>query len=684
MITMVNYKKAFDTCDKATTYRLNDILNNLDNYNTNITAINTTTNIVANSNLSATHKITRSATIVVAASDSSAKSKAQADYVCDGTNDEVEIQAAITAGAGGKITLLEGNYIKGNISGISVPSNTEIELLGTIKLANNVGDGAIIFKNSDSTNDNIRIIGGILDGNRTNQSSGHQTAIQFTSVNRSVVDTLMQNFCGYNVREINPGIGNTIINRAYPNSVPEPYRTQERLMSKWKLLDDFSEGWQAVSGFGTLEYDENIKFTGTKSVHISIPPGVEGKIDKTLPQFDLRNKNIGLRVRAGENGFGYIRMYICTPDWNNGFKTFEMRPPTPPLHDTWYIVGTDPYSNNGTYGTMDMSKCSIIRIEIFGSPSSAQDLYIDAMYIADKPKKRGAVILNFDDGNVDIYTNALPLMDQYGYRGVIAVSGLRTNTASYPNYISLDMMHEFAARGWDIINHMWSHPSITDDSDFAYYEDELRKNQDFLKSNNLGMGYRFFRPMGQYVGSPERWELIQKYTALGCGGLGRVSAPIMSASDLKTVYYFGDTYTTIPTVEQIKAAVGSGQILHYGFHNINDNNYGIDLPIASFEQLLTNIRDAGADVITLSDFYEHYLFTEPQTGNTGTATITAGQTTVDVTHGLAAAPTRVILTPTTALGGKFAYVSAKAASTFTITIDSASEADISFDWYAVV
>lgn len=70
--------------------------------------------------------------------------------------------------------------------------------------------------------------------------------------------------------------------------------------------------------------------------------------------------------------------------------------------------------------------------------------------------------------------------------------------------------------------------------------------------------------------------------------------------------------------------------------------------------------------------------------NTGTATITTGQTSVNVTHGLAAAPTRVQLTPTTATAGKQYYVSAKATSTFTITIDSAAEADISFDWQAVI
>lgn len=72
------------------------------------------------------------------------------------------------------------------------------------------------------------------------------------------------------------------------------------------------------------------------------------------------------------------------------------------------------------------------------------------------------------------------------------------------------------------------------------------------------------------------------------------------------------------------------------------------------------------------------------TENSGTATITAGQTSVNVSHGLAAAPTRVHLTPTTDTGGKRFWVSAKGSSTFTITIDSTHTADISFDWRAIV
>jgi hypothetical protein len=52
------------------------------------------------------------ATITIAANDASARAKAQADYLCDGTADEVQINAAIAAlpARGGKVLLSEGMF----------------------------------------------------------------------------------------------------------------------------------------------------------------------------------------------------------------------------------------------------------------------------------------------------------------------------------------------------------------------------------------------------------------------------------------------------------------------------------------------------------------------------------------------------------------------------------------------
>lgn len=101
---------------------------------------------------------------------------------------------------------------------------------------------------------------------------------------------------------------------------------------------------------------------------------------------------------------------------------------------------------------------------------------------------------------------------------------------------------------------------------------------------------------------------------------------------------------------------------------IKNNFFNTDLITTIIDDLATNTKISG-----------NFGYT---TENDGLATITAGQTTVEVSHGLVLTPTRVLLTPMTATGGKQYYVSAKTNSTFTITIDSEATADISFDWQA--
>jgi hypothetical protein len=91
-------------------------------------------------------QVTANPSIVVAASDSSAKAKASADYVCDGTNDEVTIQAAIdslpttsttvyttlagadrsTTSSGSTVFFCAGTY---NIDGVAVNQATKLAVV---------------------------------------------------------------------------------------------------------------------------------------------------------------------------------------------------------------------------------------------------------------------------------------------------------------------------------------------------------------------------------------------------------------------------------------------------------------------------------------------------------------------------------------------------------------------------
>ena len=82
------------------------------------------------------------------------------------------------------------------------------------------------------------------------------------------------------------------------------------------------------------------------------------------------------------------------------------------------------------------------------------------------------IILTFDDGYTDNYTNLLPLMQQYGYRGVLYLLGdftVRCNqwdlaadpTEPRSEIMDLTQKQAFVAAGWEIGAHTMSHPRLT-------------------------------------------------------------------------------------------------------------------------------------------------------------------------------------------------------------------------------
>lgn len=103
----------------------------------------------------------RSSTVVVAASDASSKSKAGADYVCTGVDDQITLASAIAAlpQDGGAITLTEGTF---SINGsIAVPSNVQINGSGLSTIIHchpSVTDYYYVFTNVDPTNGNSDIV----------------------------------------------------------------------------------------------------------------------------------------------------------------------------------------------------------------------------------------------------------------------------------------------------------------------------------------------------------------------------------------------------------------------------------------------------------------------------------------------------------------------------------------------
>ena len=143
----------------------------------------------------------RTATLVVAASDSSPQSKAQADFVADGVDDQVTIQAAINAlpAGGGRVLLMEGTYTVSGV--IRVLSGVSLEGVGwgavyRLRDGHNAHIGMIL---ADS---NSRIANFTIDANNAmNDPAFHNSPITIVHATNVVIEgmRIIDGYTGINL-----------------------------------------------------------------------------------------------------------------------------------------------------------------------------------------------------------------------------------------------------------------------------------------------------------------------------------------------------------------------------------------------------------------------------------------------------------------------------------------------------
>lgn len=566
----------------------------------------------------------RSATLVVAASNSSASAKSQADYVCEGAADQVEINAAFNALTSGrnyyeKVLCLPGEYSTNG--SIYVPDFTTFEMQGSVTLAN--GSDAHVIRNSDrhNGNSNIHLIGGQYYGNGANQ----ETAVDCVLLQN--VDT---------VRLDN-------VFASSPKSHVFHFNTATNLFAKGCI--------------GEYSGDDNFAI-GPSCSRVSIVNCI-GRYGTA----SYAPASSGFEIDDGSNR---ISLNGCLSYENAG-------------------AGIDIHSHLDTDGPTDITISGCV-----SESNSVSGINISGKAGAPSQPKRIDVSGNIFNNNsigVNIYQEVTH----------VNITGNTISNSTEKDGISLGaLLESILINGNTIIGNaecgIDDHPTLKNSTISNNIISNNGQNGIQLESTNtLVNGNRITYNTLNGIDCRGTLDKIacntiayntQHGIALAAASNCQIEYNTIVDNDyLDTNTYSGIYGGTTPTNNSIvgnKVYISTaGKYQAYGIRLNNGTNNIIADNICIQAGRTENILNAGTGTVLTRNL--GYV-----TENTGTGTITTGSTSVDILHGLAAAPTRVVISPTTAMSGKFAYVSAKAASTFTITIDSAAGADIAFDWQAVV
>ena len=125
-----------------------------------------------------------------------------------------------------------------------------------------------------------------------------------------------------------------------------------------------------------------------------------------------------------------------------------------------------------------------------------------------------SLIISFDDGNLDIYQNAFPLMQKYGFTGVVYIIA---DTLQSAGYMNADQLKTLAAAGWEIGSHSLTHHDLR--ADPSVLQAEIAGSRQTLEQA-VGVQVRSFAyPYGLTdAGVTRRVEQDGYLTGMGLGG----------------------------------------------------------------------------------------------------------------------------------------------------------------------
>jgi peptidoglycan/xylan/chitin deacetylase (PgdA/CDA1 family) len=88
-------------------------------------------------------------------------------------------------------------------------------------------------------------------------------------------------------------------------------------------------------------------------------------------------------------------------------------------------------------------------------PVTMEDL--SAYFTENRPLPGKPVVLTFDDGYLDLYTTAFPILQAHGFK---AVAYIVTGFVNQPRYVTSAMIQEMDASGIEIASHTVTHPNL--------------------------------------------------------------------------------------------------------------------------------------------------------------------------------------------------------------------------------
>lgn len=209
----------------------------------------------------------------------------------------------------------------------------------------------------------------------------------------------------------------------------------------------------------------------------------------------------------------------------------------------------------------------------------------------------GRVIITFDDSAKTAKTVAKPIMDRYGFRGVVGLITRHIKQSGKSRVLTVADCRALRRSGWQIASHTHTHPDLRKLSN-AGIARECRRSKRFLVNNGLNSGATTL--IYPYGGVNNRVaNIARKYFTFGFGS--RLNLPPNWNDRLWIGRVPGHEVQDAQRALRRAAANDRTVILMY--HQIANPGTGNDTSVADFKRTMALINRLGMDVIVPTEYH---------------------------------------------------------------------------------
>lgn len=356
--------------------------------------------------------------------------------------------------------------------------------------------------------------------------------------------------------------------------------------------DDFSDlsAWEVVGGSLSAETDPDRISIGEQSARLETN-GENTRLSKEFDEpVDVSNVAPGLAFEGEDLTVPRIRLV------DEGGRTIDYRRGMVgdiPL--SRYNFGVERVSDG-----FDPTAVTGVHVWLWNGDGDRRTVWFDDFHFVPRPETP-RVMIQFDDCHVTDYTEALPILEEYGYPAVTFANPAyveRGEDGGGQTKLSVEQLEELDDAGWCVANHTYSHPHLSQ-LDREEQEAEILDGQAWFEERGFDEATKYFAyPFGDYDATTV--ELVAEHHDLGFAG-GASAHGFLSNTGL--VPRIGD-----PAPEQsrnaVEWAVEKNGFASMFFHRLEDDDLRAD-----FEAMVEAIHEyesrGDLEVILPADLAEY-------------------------------------------------------------------------------